>query len=167
MPEPSTFTDAKTRFEPRCDPVGVGHRWPSDFEYGDTCLCGAWYLLKDSRGAVKIAEADAALQALEFAHGAILDAIGLDDGLDGQAGQAVLRLIRAALTANGRVPPDLPIEDDPAYESVDVRLDAKAARTALLTAAKDLDKLITGNGQIRMADVVQWLKARAEDLPNG
>jgi hypothetical protein len=50
------------------------------------------------------------MEALAFAHGAIVDAIGCEDGLDGQAGAAVLKMIRAALTANGRTPPDMPLE---------------------------------------------------------
>lgn len=53
------------------------------------------------------------IEALEFAHGAILDAIGLEDGLDGAAGAAVLKMLRAALAANGRTPPDYPKEDEP------------------------------------------------------
>lgn len=53
-----------------------------------------------------------ALDALAFAHGAIGDAIGLDEGLDGVAGQKVLAMIDAALRANGRLPPDVPLEDD-------------------------------------------------------
>jgi hypothetical protein len=54
-----------------------------------------------------------ALEALEFAHGAILDATSDEDGLDGNAGDAVLKMIRAALTANGRTPPDMPPADEP------------------------------------------------------
>lgn len=50
----------------------------------------------------------AACDALEFAQGAILDAIGLEDGLDGQAGARVLQIIRAALLANGRTLTPLP-----------------------------------------------------------
>jgi len=55
--------------------------------------------------------AQQALDALRFAHGAILDAIGLEDGLDASAGEAVLNIIRDALTANGAAPPDWPDED--------------------------------------------------------
>jgi hypothetical protein len=53
-----------------------------------------------------------ALDALEFAYGAVLDAIGLEDGLDGAAGHAVLKMVRAALVANGRTPPTYPAEDE-------------------------------------------------------
>jgi hypothetical protein len=53
-----------------------------------------------------------ALDALEFAHGAILDAIGLDDELDGAAGAAVMRMIVEALVANGRTPPEFPKEGE-------------------------------------------------------
>jgi hypothetical protein len=52
-----------------------------------------------------------ALEALESAHGAILDAVSCEDGLDGNAGDAVLGMIRAALIANGRTPPDMPPAD--------------------------------------------------------
>lgn len=52
-----------------------------------------------------------ALTALEFAHGAILDAIGLEDGLDGRAGERVLGMINAALIANGRQPLSMPAAD--------------------------------------------------------
>jgi len=55
---------------------------------------------------------DQALEALEFSHGAILDAISCEDGLDAGAGEKVLHLIRAALTANGHPPPDWPKEDE-------------------------------------------------------
>ena len=42
--------------------------------------------------------------ALAFAHGAIQDAIGLEDGLDGADGEAVLSIIDRALAAAGRAP---------------------------------------------------------------
>jgi hypothetical protein len=45
---------------------------------------------------------DQALTALEFAAGAIIDAIADEDGLDGLAGARVLQMIDAALLANGR-----------------------------------------------------------------
>lgn len=35
---------------------GHAHVWPLDFEYGDTCYCGAYYLLRDERGVVSIEE---------------------------------------------------------------------------------------------------------------
>lgn len=72
-----------------------------------------------------------AFEALAFAHGAILDAIGLDDGLDARAGEKVLHMIRAALTANGRTPPDWPTDDEPVASlpiwSVSTLPDLKAA----------------------------------------
>lgn len=55
--------------------------------------------------------AQQALDALAFAHGAIGDAIGLDEGLDGVAGHTVLAMIDAALRANGRLPTEVPPED--------------------------------------------------------
>jgi hypothetical protein len=60
-------------------------------------------LLRDLLAALPQAqEHQQALDAREFAQGAILDAIGLEDGLDGAAGHAVVLLIRDALKANGR-----------------------------------------------------------------
>jgi len=44
----------------------------------------------------------ALIEACEFAAGAILDAISDDDGLDGAAGAAVLRMLRKALADVGR-----------------------------------------------------------------
>lgn len=55
-----------------------------------------------------------ALVALEFAQGAIYDAIGCEDGLDGRAGERVIAMIRAALDANGRPPLHIPVEDEAA-----------------------------------------------------
>lgn len=52
-----------------------------------------------------------ALDALEFAQGAILDAISLEDGLDGEAGHRVILMIREALKANGRELMPFPAED--------------------------------------------------------
>jgi len=43
-------------------------------------------------------------EACEFAIGAIEDAIGLEDGLDGAEGQAVLKMLRAALAASPQEP---------------------------------------------------------------
>jgi hypothetical protein len=40
---------------------------------------------------------------------------------------------------------------------------AEGAREALAQAAEKFDKLITGNGQIMIADVVRWLRARAQE----
>jgi len=37
------------------------------------------------------------LEACEFSHGAIMDAIGLEDGLDGADGEAVLELLERAM----------------------------------------------------------------------
>lgn len=63
-------------------------------------------LLDDARPAH-----EQALEALEFAAGAIGDAIGCEDGLDGRAGETVLRMIDAALVANGRQPMRKPQHD--------------------------------------------------------
>ncbi len=41
------------RFAPRCED---GHRWPDDYDSGDTCYCGAWYLI--TRDGVRIVQAD-------------------------------------------------------------------------------------------------------------
>ena len=41
--------------------------------------------------------------ALEFAKGAIEDAIGLEDGLDGATGESVLKMIEQALETPERV----------------------------------------------------------------
>jgi hypothetical protein len=49
--------------------------------------------------------------ALRFAAGAITDAIGLEDGLDGRAGEAVLGIIDAALVAHGQEPMERPQHD--------------------------------------------------------
>lgn len=76
-----------------------------------------------------------ALEALSFAEGAIFDAIGLEDGLDGLAGGKVLTMIRAALIANGRDPITIPPEDeagDPPYQTTEQRLES--AEVARLTA---------------------------------
>jgi hypothetical protein len=51
-----------------------------------------------------------ALTALEFAAGAIIDAVGLEDGLDGLAGERVLRMINVALVAHGRQPVTIGLE---------------------------------------------------------
>jgi hypothetical protein len=57
-----------------------------------------------------------ACEALAFAWGAIADAVGLEDGLDGAAGEKVMALIDAALVANGRQPMGKPTgEDDTAW----------------------------------------------------
>jgi hypothetical protein len=52
----------------------------------------------------------ARIEALEFAHGAIGDAIYLDDGLDGDTGQTIQRMIRDAL---GYDPQPRPREGEP------------------------------------------------------
>jgi hypothetical protein len=65
-----------------------------------------------------------ACEALLFAQGAILDAIGLEDGLDGHAGAAVIKMIRLALKANGREPDPFPAELD--YQGVQIKLDESA-----------------------------------------
>lgn len=72
------------------------------------------------RGLLAICEEPRALaiEALEFASGAIHDAIGLEDGLDGLAGERVLGLIRRALEANGRPLPPVPREDQPTASAV-------------------------------------------------
>lgn len=71
-----------------------------------------------------------AVTALEFAHGAILEAIGLEDGLDGGAGLRVLQMIRAALLANGRQPPAIPGEDEevPATPAATASIEPPVAR---------------------------------------
>lgn len=71
-----------------------------------------------------------ALTALSFAEGAIIDAISVEDGLDGGAGEAVLKMIRAALIANGREPITIPPEDEPGeppYQTTEERLAALTA----------------------------------------
>ena len=47
-------------------------------------------------------ELNNALDALEFAEGAIADAIMLEDGLDGGTGMEVLKMISAVLVEAGR-----------------------------------------------------------------
>jgi len=50
----------------------------------------------------KSVRVDELLDCLEFAHGAIIDAIGTEDGLDGSAGEAVLNMIEEQLTKHKR-----------------------------------------------------------------
>jgi hypothetical protein len=43
------------RLADRCA-AASGHIWPEAFDYGDTCYCGALYLLKDEHGRVSVVE---------------------------------------------------------------------------------------------------------------
>ena len=70
-------------------------------------------------------ERDEACTALEFAQGAILDAIGLEDGLDGLAGAKVIQIIRAALAKAGKeLIPLLDDTNEHEYEAFEVVVDA-------------------------------------------
>lgn len=89
------------------------------------------------------ASQEKSVEALEFAQGAILDAIGLEEGLDGAAGEAVIRMIRAALTATGRAL--MPFQTDESHleagvdSYVEQRLHAADAhREALEADIRDL-----------------------------
>lgn len=77
-----------------------------------------------------------ALDALEFAVGAIWDAIGAEDGLDGGVGEKVLALMYAALRVNGRQV-CIPSEDE-AYDRL------AALREPLWSAAPDLLSALKG-----------------------
>lgn len=46
---------------------------------------------------------EALLDCLEFAHGAIIDAILTEDGLDGDTGLKIIRMIEEQLTKNKRM----------------------------------------------------------------
>ena len=35
-------------------PCGSRHIWPVDFAWGDTCNCGAYYLLRNARGEIQV-----------------------------------------------------------------------------------------------------------------
>jgi hypothetical protein len=45
-----------SRLRDRCGDVD-GHMWPATFDYGDTCYCGALYLLRDPGGRVRVTTA--------------------------------------------------------------------------------------------------------------
>lgn len=55
------------------------------------------------------------LDALEFARGAIVDAICLEDGLDGADGEAVLGVVDDQLKAHGRAVPVITEETHPSH----------------------------------------------------
>lgn len=73
--------------------------------------------IADMRSSITPArEMTAATEALAFAHGAIVDAMG-EDGLDVDAGAAVLKMIRQALETCGVRPPDVPEADKPLVDA--------------------------------------------------
>ncbi len=39
-----------------CD--GVTHRWPSDYQEGDTCNCGEFYVIQSNSGGLMIEKYD-------------------------------------------------------------------------------------------------------------
>lgn len=73
------------------------------------------------------------LDALEFSRGAIVDAIACEDGLDGNDGLAVVRMIDEHLTKHGRNPQPL---DESTYKSIDFSRIAEAALAALRASHK-------------------------------
>jgi hypothetical protein len=98
-----------------------------------------------SRGKERKVFAQPQIEALEFARGAIVDAIACEDGLDGDDGLAVVRMIDGVLISNGITPKPL-VEGK--YKSPDfkkLRVDHLKSEEGLLDACQKAGEWLVEN----------------------
>jgi hypothetical protein len=55
---PSNHLATAASNEPGPTCAGLSHRWRADYSYGDTCMCGAFYLDTRKDGVIVVTEAE-------------------------------------------------------------------------------------------------------------
>lgn len=148
-----------------------GHSWSNGCDW-ESAIDVTRYELSGESLPASSSPAQQALDALAFAHGAIGDAIGLDEGLDGVAGQKVLEMIDAALRANGRLPPEVPPEDHAVaptpYWTASIEPASSPAWEPIASCPKDgTDVILFAAGGIFLGSYVQWDGEPPEGERNG
>jgi len=99
------------------------------------------------------------VEALRFAQGAIQDAICLEEGLDGLAGEAVLKMIRAALAAPPDDPEAHPREDDDILRECGMDGHKWAKAFMRQFAEKRITNTVVGtpdSGTVDEGDMIAW-----------